>query len=89
MEINSGLANITIKHCIFRNTISRVIEINNDFQQIGYFKSLYHRQLELPTVLISNTTFKDITFFCEEQLVQLQGTVLQLEGPVVFANFPI
>jgi len=44
-------------------------------------------QSELPTLLILNTTFTNITFLCNEKLIRLKGTILQLEGPVVFAHF--
>ena len=86
MKTKSGLINVIIEHCIFENTLSQIVHMENDFKQINHFKSIYHKLLELPTVLISNTTFRHIRFYCGEKLIELKGTVLQLEGPVVFVN---
>lgn len=58
----------------------------NHIQQIGYFESV-NQLLELPAVLISNTTFMNILFHCSEKLIELQGAVLHFEGPVVFTHF--
>ena len=86
ININDSSINVIIKDCIFIDIISQVIHMNNNFQQTGYFKSVHHKQLELSTVLISNTTFRNITFISDEKFISLRGTVLQLEGPVVFKH---
>jgi len=52
----NGSINVIIKDCIFKQTILQVIEMNNDSPKTDYFKSVYHMQSELPTLLISNTT---------------------------------
>ena len=87
--VNGGLTNTEIKDCIFKNSFFQVIQINNYLATtIIHFKSiLYHEQSELSTVLISNTTFINITLAYRTNLIQLNGAVLRLEDWVIFTNF--
>ena len=61
--------NVIIKGCIFRDNVSEVIHINNFLTKTSKFTSVHDRQLELPTLLISNTTFRNVTFLCNEELI--------------------
>ena len=63
IKANGDLINVVLKDCIFKNITSQVLCIKNNYKLTGYFKSINHKQLELPTVLISNTTFLDVKFF--------------------------
>ena len=88
IEITGTLIDILIKDCIFTNsTMSQLIEMYHYFKQTGYFESVYHKMSQLSTVLISNTTFRNIRFYYAEDFITLRGTVLLLEGPVVFVHF--
>ena len=79
LNINGTLINTEINDCIFKKcSIFKVIQMSNIFS--------YHEYFELPTVLISNTTFTNIKLLYLENLIQLNGALLQLEVRVIFTN---
>ena len=74
-NVNGGLINMGINDCVFKNSVFQIIQMNDHFATTTYFKSLYNSQFKLSTVLISNTTFINITLVSGENLIQLNRIV--------------
>ena len=85
INVKGTSINTEIINCIFKKCSNfKVIQMSSHFR---YFKSIsYQKYFELPTVLISNTTFTNIKLLYQENLIQLNGALLQLEGRVIFTN---
>jgi len=89
INTESKLIDVEIKDCIFENGAHKVIRSYAKYTYTSIYDSFgsYDKCLDTAKVIISNTTFSSIN--CQQSLVEVADTLLQLNGPVVFTQITI